>query len=232
MNFGGLQELTLIDYPGKIAATVFAIGCNFRCYYCHNPELVLPEKIKNQPVITETFVLEFLKTRIGLLQGLCITGGEPTLQGDLPAFAKVVKDLGFLIKIDTNGTNPEMLRFMVNNHLLDYIAMDIKTLPAKYEAVTGVATDLACLKESIDLIKQSGVEYEFRTTMAPGITESDILNIADLIQGADNYYLQTFHDNGKCLKDMRYFGHVLDSSELTSLKDKLIDYFAYVAIRD
>lgn len=232
MNFGGFQELTLIDYPGKIAATVFTMGCNFRCYYCHNPGLVLPEKIKNQPVFTDVFVLKFLKTRIGLLQGLCITGGEPTLLDDLSVFAKAVKDLGFLIKIDTNGTNPGRLRDMINNHLLDYIAMDIKTLPAKYEAVTGIVTDPAVLKESIDLIKQSGLEYEFRTTMAPGITENDILTIADLIEGADNYYLQTFHDNGKCLKDMRYFGHALDSSELIALKDKLIDHFAYVAIRD
>ncbi|HPS28205.1 MAG TPA: anaerobic ribonucleoside-triphosphate reductase activating protein [Candidatus Paceibacterota bacterium] len=232
MQFGGLQELTLIDYPGKIAATVFSVGCNFRCYYCHNSELVLPDKIKSQPLIAEESVLEFLKSRVKLLQGLCITGGEPTLQNDLPAFAKAVKDLGFLVKLDTNGTNPAMLRSMVENHLVDYIAMDIKTLPTKYEVVTGMAADIACLKNSIDFIKQSGVEYEFRTTVAPGITEEDVLNIADLITGADNYYLQTFHDNGKCLKDMRYFGHVLSDDELQSLKEKLIDHFAYVAIRD
>lgn len=232
MQFGGLQELTLIDYPGKIAATVFTIGCNLRCYYCHNAELVLPEKIKKQPIITEGSVLEFLKSRVNLLQGLCITGGEPTLQNDLPRFAKAVKDLGFLVKLDTNGTNPEMLRLMVTNRLVDYIAMDVKASLGRYEEVTGAAIDIDRLKDSIDFIKQSGVEYEFRTTVAPGITKEDILEIANLISGADNYYLQTFHDNGKCLKDMRYFGRVLSDVELESVKEKIADHFTYVSIRD
>jgi len=232
MQFGGLQELTLIDYPGKIAATVFTIGCNLRCYYCHNAELVLPEKIKKQPIITEGSVLEFLKSRVNLLQGLCITGGEPTLQNDLPRFAKAVKDLGFLVKLDTNGTNPEMLRLMVTNRLVDYIAMDVKASLGRYEEVTGAAIDIDRLKDSIDFIKQSGVEYEFRTTAAPGITKEDILEIANLISGADNYYLQTFHDNGKCLKDMRYFGRVLSDVELESVKEKIADHFTYVSIRD
>lgn len=232
MQFGGLQELTLIDYPGKVAATVFSLGCNFRCYYCHNPELVLPEKIKGQPLITEGFVLEFLKSRMKLLQGLCITGGEPTLQGDLPLFIKAVKNLGFLVKLDTNGINPAMLHLLIADHLVDYIAMDVKTAPAKYETVTGTSVDIAKLKDSINLIKQSSLEYEFRTTMAPGITAQDVLAIADLISGADNYYLQTFHDNGKCLKDVRYFGRSLSEAELQSLQEKLVDRFTHVAIRD
>lgn len=232
MIFGGLQELTLIDYPGKIAATVFTIGCNFRCYYCHNPELVLPEKIKNTKTLSEEEILNFLKGRKGLLQGLCITGGEPTLENDLLDFIKQVKALNFLVKLDTNGSNPEVLKNLLENKLLDYIAMDIKAPLAKYAMVAGVEIDLNYIQESIKLVRQSGLEYEFRTTIAPGLTAQDILDIVPLIEGADNYYLQVFHDNGKCLKDVRYFGRSLTTEEWTLLKEKLAEHFTYVAIRE
>ncbi|MFZ2414608.1 MAG: anaerobic ribonucleoside-triphosphate reductase activating protein [Minisyncoccia bacterium] len=232
MIFGGLQELTLIDYPGKIAATVFTIGCNFRCYYCHNPELVLPEKIKNTKTLSEEEVLNFLKERQGLLQGLCITGGEPTLDNGLLDFIKQVKALNFLVKLDTNGSNPEVLKKLLENKLLDYIAMDIKAPLAKYAMVAGVEIDLNYIQESIKLVRQSGLEYEFRTTIAPGLTAQDILDIVPLIKGADNYYLQVFHDNGKCLKDVRYFGRSLTAEELLLLKEKLVEHFTYVAVRE
>lgn len=232
MIFGGLQELTLIDYPGKIAATVFTIGCNFRCYYCHNPELVLPEKIKNTKTLSEEEILNFLKGRKGLLQGLCITGGEPTLENDLLDFIKQVKALNFLVKLDTNGSNPEVLKKLLENKLLDYIAMDIKAPLAKYAIVAGVEIDLNRIQESIKLVRQSGLEYEFRTTIAPGLTAQDILDIVPLIEGADNYYLQVFHDNGKCLKDVRYFGRSLTAEELLLLKEKLVEHFTYVAVRE
>lgn len=232
MIFGGLQELTLIDYPGKIAATVFTIGCNFRCYYCHNPELVLPEKIKNTKTLSEEEILNFLKGRKGLLQGLCITGGEPTLDNGLLDFIKQVKALNFLVKLDTNGSNPEVLKGLLENKLLDYVAMDIKAPLAKYAIVAGVEIDLDHIQESIQLIRQSGLEYEFRTTIAPGLTVQDILDIVPLIEGADNYYLQVFHDNGKCLKDVRYFGRSLTTEELLLLKEKLVEHFTYVAVRE
>lgn len=232
MVFGGLQELTLIDYPGKIAATVFTIGCNFRCYYCHNPELVLPEKIKTTPILSDQDILNFLQSRKGLLQGLCITGGEPTLQNYLPNFIQRVKDLNFLVKLDTNGSNPGMLKELTRGKLLDYIAMDIKSPQVKYALVAGVEINSKDIQESINLIRQSSIEYEFRTTVAPGLTAQDILEIVPLIEGADNYYLQTFHDNGKCLKDVHYFGRALTGEELTLLKEKLAEHFTYVAIRE
>jgi pyruvate formate lyase activating enzyme len=232
MTFGGLQELTLIDYPGKIAATVFTVGCNFRCYYCHNPELVLPEKIKNTPLLSEEEVLNFLKSRQGLIQGLCITGGEPTLQNDLIDFIKQVKELKFLVKIDTNGSNPAMLETLIKNKLVDYIAMDIKAPFEKYALLTDAAIDFSNITKSINLIKKSGLEYEFRTTVAPGLTAQDILDIVPLIEGAENYYLQIFHDSGKCLKDIRYFGRTLTEEELTNLTETLTDHFTYVAVRE
>jgi len=232
MIFGGLQELTLIDYPGKIAATVFTIGCNFRCYYCHNPELVLPEKIKTTKTLSEEDILNFLKGRQGLLQGLCITGGEPTLDNCLLDFIKQVKALNFLVKLDTNGSNSEVLKNLLENKLLDYIAMDIKAPLAKYATVVGAEINPNHIQESIKLIRQSGLEYEFRTTVAPGLTTQDILDIVPLIEGADNYYLQVFHDNGKCLKDVRYFGRSLTAEELMLLKEKLVEHFMYVAVRE
>ena len=133
MLFGGLQRTTLVDYPGKVAATIFTAGCNFRCPYCHNPELVLPELIKKQPKITEKEILEFLEERQKLLEGVCITGGEPTIQSDLIDFIKKVKDLGFLVKLDTNGSCPNVLNSLIEGKLIDYIAMDIKAPKQKYE---------------------------------------------------------------------------------------------------
>ena len=133
MLFGGLQKTTLVDYPGKVAATIFTTGCNFRCPYCHNPELVLPELIKKQPKITEKEILDFLKERQKLLEGICITGGEPAIQPDLIDFVKKVKDLGFLIKIDTNGSCPDVLNNLIEEKLIDYVAMDIKAPKEKYE---------------------------------------------------------------------------------------------------
>jgi pyruvate formate lyase activating enzyme len=193
MLFGGLQKTTLVDYPGKVAATVFTSGCNFRCPYCHNPELVLPELIKDQPQIAEKDILDFLKERQGLLQALCITGGEPTLQPDLISFLKKVKDLGYLIKLDSNGSNPKILQEIIKKKLVDYLAMDVKTIPQKYHLVTLGQVPLENILESINLIKESDIDYEFRTTVAPEIvTKEDIFQIVDLIKPAQAYFLQVF----------------------------------------
>ena len=214
MNIGGLQKLTLIDYPGRVACTVFLIGCNFRCGYCYNPELVLPEQIKNQSIISEKEFFIFLKKRKGLLEGVVICGGEPTTQANevsaasqgntkcstsihkgLIDFIKKIKKLGYLVKLDTNGSNPEMLKRLINEKLIDYVAMDIKAplSQEKYEKVTGVKIDINKVKKSIELIKNSGLDYEFRTTVIPTIhTKEDIVQITKEISPAKKYFLQNF----------------------------------------
>ena len=194
MEIGGLEKSTLIDYPGRIAATVFLLGCNFRCPFCYSSELVLPEKMAEQPKIAEKAFFDFLKERQGLLEGVVICGGEPTIHKDLPDFIKRIKDLGFLLKLDTNGSNPEMLRKLMQKGLVDYVAMDIKApLGAKYDLATGVKVDLDKIKESIEIIKGSGVDYEFRSTIAPSIhSKEDVIQMAKDISPAKKYYLQNF----------------------------------------
>ena len=212
IKIGGLQKLTLIDYPGKLAATVFLLGCNFRCPFCYSSELVLPEKIKNQPEIKEKNFFNFLKERKGMLEGVVICGGEPTINKDLPQFCQKIKKLGFLVKLDTNGSNPEMLKKLIERKLIDYVAMDIKaplginfqfsisnfqtnskSQISKYEMATGIKGDIDKIKESIELIKNSDLDYEFRTTVVPGIHQKeDILQIARDIAPAKKYFLQNF----------------------------------------
>jgi pyruvate formate lyase activating enzyme len=195
MNIGGFQKVTLIDYPGKIAATVFTVGCNFLCPYCHNSELVDSEKIKNQPRINESEIFKFLATRQGLLEGVCITGGEPTLQNDLPAFIKQIKDLGFFVKLDTNGSNPQMLASLLEAKLVDFVAMDIKAPLEKYKKVVGSGINLEDIQRSVDLVRQAP-DYEFRTTVLPALhTRRDILSIGRWLQGSKKYYLQQFKPN-------------------------------------
>lgn len=193
MEIGGLQKLTLIDYPGRLAATVFIIGCDFRCPFCYSPELVLPEKIKNQPRILEKDFFDFLKERKGLLEGVVICGGEPTIHQKLPDFCKKIKKLEYLIKLDTNGSNPEMLKKLINKKLIDYVAMDIKAPKAKYSEAAGVKVNIKKIEESIDILKEGKIDYEFRSTVVPTILEKeDILKIAQWIGPAKKYYLQNF----------------------------------------
>jgi len=212
VKIGGLQKSTLIDYPGRIAATVFLIGCNFRCPFCYSAELVLPEKIKKQPRISEKDFFDFLKERKGLLEGIVICGGEPTIYKELPGFIRKIKKLGYLVKLDTNGSNPEMLKRLIDEKLIDYVAMDIKQsqsakLPEgsrfggtygagkvqKYDVATGVKVDLNKIKKSVELIKNSGIDYEFRTTIVSTVhTKEDIIEIAKWLTPAKKYYLQNF----------------------------------------
>ncbi len=176
MLIGGLQKLTLQDYPGEVAFIVFTVGCNYRCPFCYSSELVLPEKIKCQPIISEEEVFSFLKKRKDLLSGVVICGGEPTLQPDLKDFVVKVKKMGFKVKLDTNGSNP--LQDILP--LVDYVAMDIKD--SKTE-----------VKDSIDLIMNSGIDYEFRSTIVPTLhDEEEILKMAEKIKTAKRYYLQNF----------------------------------------
>ena len=202
MVFGGLQRTTLVDYPGKIAATVFTVGCNFRCPYCHNPELVLPNLIKSQPQVSEKEVLEFLKSRQGLLEGLCITGGEPTLHSDLPDFIRKVKQLGFAVKLDSNGSFPQMLELLIQDNLIDYVAMDIKAPADKYNLATGITVPIENIKKSVEVLKQGKVDYEFRTTLVPKIlNKNDILEIVKWIKPAPKYFLQRFRGKKTLSKD-------------------------------
>jgi len=194
MLFGGLQKTTLVDYPGKIAATVFTIGCNFRCPYCHNPELVLPSLTQMQPKLTEEEILDFLAEKNKFLEALCITGGEPTLNPDLKDFIKKVKALGYLVKLDTNGSLPKVLKDLIDNRLVDYVAMDIKAPPEKYNLLTLGDISIEKIQESIDILKKGKVDYEFRTTVAPILLEEeDILKIANWIKPAKTYFYKNLN---------------------------------------
>lgn len=189
MRLGGLQKTSLIDYPGKVCAIAFTIGCNFHCPYCHNPELV------NETVeeISVDDFFSFLKKRIGLLDAVTITGGEPTLHKDLPNFIKEIKDLGFLVKLDSNGTNPGMLQKIINEKLVDYIAMDIKSPLEKYSVTVGRPVEAQNIQTSVNLLKENNVPYEFRTTVVKSmLSPNDFHAIGKLIKGASDYYLQKF----------------------------------------
>lgn len=184
MFIGGLQKFTMLDYPGKIAAVVFTMGCNFRCPFCHNPEIVDPKLINYDNEIKEEEILEFLESRKGNLEGVCITGGEPTLQLGLKEFIRKIKEMGFLVKVDTNGSHFSIINDLVENNLVDYWAIDIKTSPEKYRIMTKKNDAIENLEKSIDLITNSKSELELRTTVVPGyVNQKDFDDIADWING-------------------------------------------------
>ena len=191
MQIRGWMKTSLIDYPGKIATVLFTSGCNFRCPYCQNSDLVLhPASL---PEIDPAEIFQLLTRRRGLIDGMVITGGEPTLQDALDDFLQKVKALGLAIKLDTNGYRPQVLKDLLRRELLDYVAMDVKASPAKYPLAAGVPVDLRRIEESVKLILSSGVEHEFRTTVAPGIVDpEDVEEIAKLIAGTGKYILQQF----------------------------------------
>ena len=196
MQIGGLQKLTLIDYPGKLAAIVFLSACNFRCPFCYSSELVLPEKIQNHPQIAEKEVFDFLKERRGLLEGVVLCGGEPTVHKELPDFIKKIRELGYLIKLDTNGSNPDALERLLKSKLIDYVAMDIKGPKERYSEIVGEQAGrkiAEAVQKSIDILKSGAVDYEFRSTIVPTIhAKEDVLAMANWIKGAKRYYLQNF----------------------------------------
>ncbi len=193
----GLQKLTLLDDPGRVACTVFTGGCNFRCPFCHNAPLVLPERLQGDEN-GEATVLAFLKKRQGILDGVAVTGGEPLLHKDIPAFLRKVKALGYHVKMDTNGSFPELLKALVEEGLVDRVAMDVKNSPALYPRTVGVpALDLAPVERSKNYLLSGAVDYEFRTTVVKGLhTRESLLEAARWIEGAKEYYLQQFKDSG------------------------------------
>jgi len=191
----GLQTLTLLDYPGKVACTVFTGGCNFRCPFCHNGGIVLNPGA--EPSIPEEKVFDLLKKRRGVLEGVCITGGEPTLWKGLWDFAKEIKAMGYSVKLDTNGTNPELMHKLILAGVVDYVAMDIKNSPDKYAETIGVkGFNLQPVKDSVRLLMQGTAGYEFRTTVVKGMhTPQDIVEIGKWIQGAQKYFIQPYRDS-------------------------------------
>lgn len=211
MKICGLQKTTLLDYPGHVAATLFLSGCNMRCPFCHNADLVNGHSI-GEFSIEE--VLSFLKKRQGVLEGVCITGGEPTLNEDLDELIKSIKELGYLIKLDTNGLKPEVIKQLYESGLIDYVAMDIKSSLSTYSRACGIATpNVDAIKESIHYIMNCGVDYEFRTTLVKGIhTISDVEDIANTIKGAKAYYLQSYKESDNILNNNEY--ETFDKSEL------------------
>jgi pyruvate formate lyase activating enzyme len=191
MEIGGLQRVSLNDYPGKICATVFTQGCNFRCAYCHNPELVDPDRYG--PVLPEEEVLSFLSKRRGKLEAVTVTGGEPTLQRDLEQFLGELKEMNYLVKVDTNGSNPETLSTLIDKQLVDYIAMDLKGPLKKYGLMTAVKVDVSRIRRSIQLISTSGIAHEFRTTVVRSqLGLEDFVSMAKIIKQARLYVLQSF----------------------------------------
>ena len=200
MRIGGIQKLTLLDYPGKVACTVFLSGCNLRCPYCHNPGLVLPEQSEGSE-IPEAEVLSFLERRKGKLDGVCITGGEPTLQPELPEFLEKLRRLGYAVKLDINGTNPAMLKALLQERVLDYVAMDIKNSPSRYAETCGGIDCLSRVQESAALLMDGTVDYEFRTTAVAELHDDDSFReIAQWIAGAKRYYIQCFIDRDSVLR--------------------------------
>ncbi|MCR5301182.1 MAG: anaerobic ribonucleoside-triphosphate reductase activating protein [Lachnospiraceae bacterium] len=191
LNIIGLQKTTLLDYPGHVAATVFLAGCNMRCPFCHNMNIVTSQE---RGSYTDEDILKFLSKRSGVLDGVCITGGEPTLYDELPAFLRLIKGMGLLTKLDTNGTNPKMLKFLIDECLVDYIAMDIKSSLSEYGKACGVEDiKLAPIKESIDILIGGNCEYEFRTTAVKEFLDpGTVKDISVLLKGAKRYYLQGF----------------------------------------
>ena len=240
MFIGGLQKFTLLDYPGKIAAVIFTMGCNFRCPFCHNPELVNPKEIDYENRIDEKEVLKFLNSRKGDLDGLCITGGEPTLQSGLTEFIKKVKKMGFLVKIDTNGSYPNIVKNLIENKLVDYVAMDIKTTPEKYKIVTSEENIIEKIEKSVSIITNSNSDLELRTTIVPGIVSvQDFDRIIEWINSIDKkvfpklsrYSVQNFRPD-KTLEDN--FGDVKPYSkeELEKVADKVRKYCGNVVVAD
>ena len=193
MKIHGLQKMTLLDFPGKVACTVFLGGCDFRCPFCHNYELVDGTA---PALMDDSKLLMFLQMRRGLLDGVAITGGEPCLYRELPELLSKIRAMGYAIKLDTNGNHPELLKQILDEGLVDYVAMDIKNSPEKYAMTINLATfDLSKIRESLKLLKESGIDYELRTTVVKELHEaSDFHAMGELIQGAPHYYLQCFTD--------------------------------------
>ena len=228
MRIGGFQKLTLLDFPDQMACIVFTPGCNFRCPYCHNAGLVLQREDAGE--VSQEEVLAYLKKRRGLLEGVVMTGGEPLLQPDLESFLQEVRSLGYLIKLDTNGSHPDRLRRLTEAGLVDYVAMDVKNAPARYAETVGIpGFNPAPVEESIRLLRKSTVDYEFRTTLVRELHRPEDLDaIAAWLAGAPRYYLQNFVDSGNLI-GRGYHGFTAE--QLQGFAERVRPFFGAVELR-
>lgn len=226
MDFFGLMKLTLLDFPGHVACTVFTGGCNFRCPFCHNTPIIMREE---DGKISEQEILEFLIRRKGVLEGICISGGEPLISEGLVSFMGKVKSLGYLVKLDTNGSLPKRLEMVIKSGFCDYIAMDIKNSLEEYQKTAGVVIDTEDIKRSIDLIRNSGIEHEFRTTVVKELhSVTGIEALAQLIEGEEKYFIQSFRENENVLvKGLSSF----DEAELQELLKSARKYVPKAELR-
>ncbi len=222
MRISGIQKLTLLDYPGKTACIIFCYGCNFICPFCHNALLVTE---KAEAFISEEEIFTFLKKRQGVLEGVCVTGGEPTLQSGLKEFLRKIKDLGYSVKLDTNGYKPDILKEIIDEGLCDYVAMDIKNTTEKYALTVGREIDISKISESIALLKEGRVPCEFRTTVVKELhTKEDIKEIAELLEGDIPWYLQQFKDSGQLIGEGLSAYTKEEMTELTETAKELLEH--------
>lgn len=226
----GLQKTTLLDYPGHVAATIFTGGCNFRCPFCHNSNLLDPSEFPPEQIFTEEEVLAFLKKRRSVLEGVCITGGEPTLQPDLSDFIRQIRRLGLLVKLDTNGSRPDILQSLLEEGLLDYVAMDIKSSPSHYAEAAGTdAVPLSAVRESVLLLRNGRIPYEFRTTVVRELhSADDFREIGAWLAGDSAYYLQNYRDSEQVL-DRRFSSY--KKEELENFRQLLLPFLPRTELR-
>lgn len=228
MKIGGIQKTSLLDYPDTISAIIWTIGCNFRCPFCYNKDLVFGRVV----TISEEEVLSFLEKRKGMLEGLVISGGEPLLQDDIVSFAEKVKKMGYLIKIDTNGMYPEMLKELIDRKLVDYIAMDVKAPKNKYDSLSGVKVDIKKIEKSIEMIRSSLINYEFKTTFASNLlTREDIVEIAKWLKGSKRFYLQQFNNEANLISSKLQNSKPYSKDELIDTLKDIKPYFEYCDVR-
>lgn len=228
MRIGGFQKLSTVDYPGHLCSTIFLTGCNLKCKFCHNPSLV--SRLEEAENITLEQILAFLEKRKDLIQGVCITGGEPTVHKDLEQLVRLVKNMRYKVKLDTNGTNPEVVNNLIKNGLIDYIAVDIKATMDKYEDVAGCWVNTDNIKKTTQIVLNSNIDYEFRTTFLPDFSEEDIKEIAGFLAGSKRYVVQQFRN--KTTLNEEYMGREpRDPQYLMSIVESIRSMFANCEVR-